>query len=78
MTRQEHNLEICQKLTKFFSDPNLKDLRFFQGLAAMDTLDYTAETGFVVDPFNKESSTTNKDITNFLNRYENIINFSDK
>jgi len=73
MTRQEHNLEICQKLTEFFRNPNHKDLRFFQALAAMDTIDYTTETGFVVDPFNKESSKTNQDITNFLTRYETIL-----
>lgn len=73
MTRQEHNLEICQKLTEFFSNPNHKDLRFFQALAAMETIDYTTEIGLVVDPFNKESSKTNQDITNFLNRYENIL-----
>ena len=74
-TRQQHNLEICEKLTQFFSNPECKDLRFFQGLAAMDIFDYSTETGFVVDPFNIESSKTNKDITNFLTRYDNIKNF---
>jgi hypothetical protein len=73
MTRQEHNLEICQKLTAFFSNPNHKDLRFLQGLAAMDVFDYSTETGFVVDPFNTESSKTNQDITNFLTRYKTIL-----
>jgi hypothetical protein len=73
MTRQEHNLEICQKLTEFFSNPNHKDLRFLQGLVAMDIFDYTTETGFIVDPFNKESSKTNQDITNFLTRYKTIL-----
>jgi hypothetical protein len=67
-TRQEHNLEICQKLIEFFSNPECKDLRFFQGLAVLDILDYTTETGFVIDPFNKESSTTNKQIDKFLNK----------
>ena len=75
MTRQEHNLEICQKLTEFFSNPNHKDLRFLQGLAAMEVFDYSTDTGFVVDPFNTESSKTDQAITNFLARYDNIKNF---
>lgn len=75
MTRQEHNLEICQKLTEFFSKPNHAGLRFLQALSAMDVFDYTPETNeFVVDPFNTESSKTNQDITNFLTRYETILN----
>jgi hypothetical protein len=67
-TRQEHNLEICQKLMEFFSNPECKDLRFFQGLAVLDILDYTTETGFVIDPFNKESKTTNDTIDKFFNK----------
>jgi hypothetical protein len=74
-TRKEHNLEICQKLTEFFSNPNHKDLRFLQGLAAMEIFDYSTDTGFVVDPFNTESSKTDQAITNFLARYDNIKNF---
>lgn len=77
MTRQEHNLEICQKLTEFFSNPNHKDLRFFQALSAMDLFtqqydDRINVTG-IDDPFYVESSKTNQDITNFLNRYETIL-----
>jgi hypothetical protein len=76
-TRQQHNLEICEKLTQFFSDPNHIDLRFFQALSAMDlfTQQYDEDrnvTG-IEDPFHKESSKTNKDIINFLNRYETIL-----
>jgi len=36
MDNQKTNLEICQKLTEFFSDPKTKDLRFFQGLTSLD------------------------------------------
>lgn len=35
MSNQEKNLEICQKLTEFFSDPKNRDLRFFQALSNM-------------------------------------------
>jgi len=73
-TRQDHNLEICEKLTEFFSNPNHKDVRFLQALAAMDIFDYSTETGFIVDPFNTESSKTNQDITNFTTRYQIILN----
>ena len=73
-SRQTHNLEICESLTKFFSDPNHKDLRFFQALAIMDTLDYAAIDNldnntiesYIKDPFNTESSITNKKIKNFI------------
>ena len=68
MTRQEHNLEICKKLTEFFSNPECKDLRFFQGLAVLDLLDYNIDQGFVIDPFNTESKTTNNTIDKFLNK----------
>ena len=69
-TRQQHNLEICEKLTQFFSDPNCKDLRFFQGLAILDILDYTTDQGFLIDPFNKESKITNDtiNINEFINK----------
>jgi hypothetical protein len=71
-TRQQHNLEICEKLTQFFSDPNHKDIRFFQALTAMDLFaqeydDQMNVTG-IEDPFHKESSTTNKQIDKFLNK----------
>jgi hypothetical protein len=49
-------------------------LRFLQGLAAMEVFDYSTDTGFVVDPFNTESSKTDQAITNFLTRYETILN----
>ena len=67
-TRQEHNLEICKKLTEFFSNPECKDLRFFQGLAILDILDYDIDRGFFIDPFNKESKTTNDTIDKFLKK----------
>ena len=36
MSNQKTNLEICQKLTEFFSNPENKDLRFFQALSNFD------------------------------------------
>ena len=33
---QETNLEICKALTEFFSKPENKDLRFFQGLSTFN------------------------------------------
>lgn len=68
MTRQEHNLEICEKLTQFFANNEHADIRFFQGLAILDILDYTSDHGFLFDPFNKESKITNDTITKFLNK----------
>ena len=71
-TRQEHNLEICQKLTEFFSDPNHKDIRFFQALNAMDMFTNRVDDFGVVhginDPFHTESKTTNDTIDKFLNK----------
>lgn len=71
-TRQEHNLEICEKLTQFFADPKHKDIRFFQALCNMDLLvqqyDDRMNVSGVEDPFHKESSTTNKQIDKFLNK----------
>jgi hypothetical protein len=77
-TRQDHNLEICQKLTEFFSNPNHKDIRFFQALSAMDLFkiqyDDKLNTTGIEDPFYIESSKTNQDITNFTTRYQTILN----
>lgn len=64
-SRQEHNLEICKKLTQFFTDEKNKDLRFFQSLIIMDVLKYNKESN-LLDPFNMESSDVNKIITDFL------------
>jgi len=72
MTRQEHNLEICQKLTEFFADPNNKDIRFFQALTAMGMfnpqIDNRYNVSGVDDPFHVESSVTNEKINIFLNK----------
>lgn len=62
MVRQETNLEICKKLTKFFSDPKNKDIRFFQALSNMGLLEQQYDdrlnvTG-VNDPFYQESAKT--------------------
>ena len=35
MTKQDQNLEICKNLVEFFSRPENRDIRFFQGLYAM-------------------------------------------
>ena len=71
-TRQQHNLEICEKLTQFFADPNHKDIRFFQALCNMDLLIQQYDKDLmhigVEDPFHKESSTTNKQIDKFLKK----------
>jgi hypothetical protein len=33
MVHKETNLEICQKLTEYFSRPENEQIRFFQGLS---------------------------------------------
>jgi hypothetical protein len=65
-TRQEYNLEICEMLTEFFSKPENSQVRFFQALAIMDTLDYNTIQGNVIDPFSKESRETNNKIYKYL------------
>jgi hypothetical protein len=35
MDNSKTNLEICQKLTEYFSRPENKEIRFFQGLTNM-------------------------------------------
>lgn len=76
-SRQENNLEICQKLTEFFSDPNHSDVRFFQALSSMNLYknQYDEELNIIgiEDPFYIESSKTNQEITNFLTRYKDIL-----
>jgi hypothetical protein len=67
-TRQEYNLEICDMLTEFFSQPEHADLRFFQALSIMDTFDYNTIQGCVLDPFSKESKETNNKIYKFLKK----------
>ena len=67
-SRQQYNLEICEMLTEFFSKPENKDVRFFQALAAMDTIDYNTTQGLVIDPFNTESKSTNDKIYQFINK----------
>ncbi len=67
-SRQQYNLEICEMLTEFFSKPENKDVRFFQALAAMDTIDYNSTQGTVIDPFNTESKCTNDKIYQFINK----------
>jgi 8-oxo-dGTP diphosphatase len=62
-SRQEHNLEICEKLKEFFADDKHKNIRFFQALALMDAIKYDTH---VLDPFNTESSTTNQTITKYM------------
>jgi len=62
MTRQEANLEIVKKLEEFFSKPEHKDVRFFQGLTSMNLFvqqydDRLNVTG-IEDPFHQESRTT--------------------
>ena len=67
-SRQQYNLEICEMLTEFFSKPENADVRFFQALAAMETIDYNSTQGTVIDPFNIESKSTNDKIYKFLNK----------
>jgi hypothetical protein len=62
MTRQEANLEIVKKLEEFFSKPEHKDVRFFQGLTSMNLFvqqydDRLNVTG-IEDPFFQESVKT--------------------
>lgn len=62
MTRQESNLEICKKLTDFFSRPENHDIRFFQGLTNLGLFyqqfdDRMNVTG-IDDPFCQESTKT--------------------
>ena len=62
MKRQEANLEICQKLTEFFSRPENADIRFFQALTIMGLLetqiDEHKNVNGVKDPFHQESAKT--------------------
>ncbi len=71
-TRQQYNLEICEMLTEFFSNPENKDVRFFQALSIMDTLTNKVDDFGVIhgvnDPFNVESKQTNDQIYKFLNK----------
>ena len=70
--RQHYNLQICEMLKDFFLKPENKDVRFFQALVIMNTLDYIIEytpltqTQEFKDPFNKESKQTYDKIHNFL------------
>jgi hypothetical protein len=62
MARQESNLEICKKLTEYFSRPENRDIRFFQALSNMGLLEQQYDdrlnvTG-VKDPFYQESAKT--------------------
>ena len=70
--RQEYNLEICKMLTEFFLKTENSDIRFFQALAIMNALDYDKTQGSVIDPFNKESKTTNDKIYEFINKQHGI------
>lgn len=61
MTRQEANLEICEHLTNYFSNPKHKDSRFWQGLFNLGIIDsrlHENDTVRIKDDHNLESIKT--------------------
>ena len=62
MTRQEANMQIIAELTNFFSKPENRDVRFFQGLTAMglfnQQIDDRLNVTGIDDPFHQESTKT--------------------
>ena len=58
MTRQEANLEICEHLTNYFSKPENKDLRFWQGVFNIGVIDSKLSINHklrIKDDYNMES-----------------------
>jgi len=62
MTRQEANMQIIVELTNFFSKPENRDVRFFQGLTVMglfnQQIDDRMNVTGIDDPFHQESTKT--------------------
>jgi hypothetical protein len=69
MTRQEANMQIIAELTEFFSKPEHKNVRFFQGLTEMglfkQQIDDRMNVTGIDDPFHQESTKTLNHITEF-------------
>ena len=72
MARFNANIEICNRLKEFFGKEENKDLRFWQGLTALELLkhfevdnDFVSSNFMAIeDNFNEESLVTLKKLIN--------------